>query len=59
MIEELQREQRGSLDAFKEGLTEWVRGDDSESAEAAALNVANILHMLGDMLSDGKFTGSG
>lgn len=58
MIGELQLEQRSSLESFAAGLTEWVRGDDSEAAEAAALNVANILHMVGDVCSDGKFTGS-
>lgn len=59
MIEELQREQRGSLEAFADGLTDWVRGEDSERAEAAALNVANIFHMIADVCSDGRFTGSG
>lgn len=59
MIGELQLEQRSSLDAFAEGLTDLFRGEDSERGDAAALNVANILHMIGDVCSHGKFTGNG
>jgi hypothetical protein len=28
---------------FAEGLTDWIRGEDSCEAEAAAINVADVL----------------
>lgn len=36
-------EQRTSPSAYADGLTDWLRGEDSAEAEAARLNLAETL----------------
>lgn len=55
MIAEHRASQRRSLVAFAEGLTDWIRGADSLEAEAASLNVADLLGMWGDTMTEGKW----
>lgn len=43
MMRSLRTEQRRDLGAFASGLLEAVRGDDTLEAEAAAMNVAEVL----------------
>jgi hypothetical protein len=38
-------EQRRDLGLYARGLREWLRGEESEDAEAAGRNVANVLVM--------------
>lgn len=56
MIRSLLNEQRGDLLAFADGLTEWVRGGDSLAAEAAACNVASVLTLIGNHLTENKWS---
>jgi len=53
----LRRTQRRDIAAFADGLTEMLRGEDTLSAEAACLNVAELLLICGNYMTDGKFGG--
>ncbi len=57
MIEGLRMEQRKSIEAFADGLTDLVRGVDSLPAEAAALNIADLLILFGNANTDNKWSG--
>ncbi len=50
--------QRRSPAAFAEGLDAWlVRESIEPEAEAAALNVAELLNLVGQSLTDNKWSG--
>lgn len=38
-------EQRRDLGAYADGLRQWLRGEDTQEADAAGRNVANVLVM--------------
>jgi hypothetical protein len=48
-------EQRRDVEAFADGLRGWLRGDDALGAEAAGLNLAEILILWGKSMTDNKW----
>jgi hypothetical protein len=40
---------------FSDGLRAWLRGEETDEAEAAGLNVAELLNIAGFRMTEGKW----
>ena len=56
MISSLRARQRGDVGLFADGLQSWLGGGKGVNAEAAGLNLAEILLCLANSVTEGKFT---
>lgn len=42
----------GDLESYADGLRGWLRGEETDSADAAAINVVEVLAMIRQVLKD-------
>lgn len=52
----LAKAQRGDAIQFAAGICDLFAGDDTDLAEAAAINVARVLTLIGNVNSEGRFS---
>jgi hypothetical protein len=51
--------QRGNTEAFADGLRDWLRGRRTLQADAAGQNVAKLLMLFGQSVTDNKWQDEG
>ena len=51
--------QRGNTEAFADGLRDWLRGRRTLAGEAAGQNVAKLLILFGQSVTDNKWQEEG
>lgn len=56
MIESVRNAQRADLELFGQGLADLFAGVDSNEAEAASLNMASILVLMAQSVTDNKWS---
>jgi len=58
-VKSLRLQQRRDMAAFGDGLADLFAGRSTLDAEAASMNLAEILILSGDSMTGGKFRGGG